>query len=457
MTRSNWWTAVQGLGRLGWPWRRRRTVAKQTDPQPASDEPVEDGPDESIDILRRVSDTAWRLLLIGVVAAIIVWGLLQISFVVIPILLAIFVTALLMPMANAMRQRGMGRGSSTALTLLGSLTLFGLVIYFIVDRAIAGVPELVDSVLEFVTGLQQALLELGLDVEVLNTWIQQSQVEIQQWLQENVQDNVQELIGGAWTGALAVGQVLIGLILILALTSYFVHSGDKVMEWVGTLFPEPTRQVVHHTAGVAYGVMGRYVRGVALVGIFDALGIGLLLIVLSGVGLFDLNLALPLIVLTFIGAFLPVVGAVITGALAAIVALVTGGWVVGLIVLGWVIFIQQMESNVFAPRIYGRALQLPSPVVLVGISVGAVLGNVLGMFLATPVLAVAAALLRDRPPTQAISTSPAAESKSANSGEPSGAGELSDSTQAQATAGRESSAVTTRSSTAEDSGSERGD
>ncbi|MDS1272614.1 AI-2E family transporter [Lipingzhangella sp. LS1_29] len=362
-----------------------------------TEDPDEPGTDDGADVLRRVSDTAWRLLLLGVMAAVILWGLAQISFVVIPTLLAIFVTALLMPMANALRRRGMGRGSSTAVTILGSLALFTLVIYFIVDRAIAGVPELVESVIEFVTGVQEALLQLGLDVQVLNAWIQESQVEIQQWLQDNVQQNAQELIGGAWTGAVAVGQVLVGIILILALTGYFVHSGDRLMQWVGTLFPEQTRRVVLHTSDVAYGVMGRYVRGVALVGLFDAVGIGLLLVVLSALGLFDFNLAIPLIVLTFIGAFLPVVGAVITGALAAIVALVTGGWVVGLIVLGWVILIQQLESNVFAPRIYGRALQLPSPVVLLGISVGAIVGNLFGMFLATPVIAVAAALLRDRP------------------------------------------------------------
>ncbi|QRN79935.1 MAG: AI-2E family transporter, partial [Nocardiopsis sp. BM-2018] len=113
----------------------------------------------------------------------------------------------------------------------------------------------------------------------------------------------------------------------------------------------------------------------------------------------DVNLAIPLIVLTFVGAFLPIIGAFLTGILAALVGLVAEGWPTALIIAVAVIVVQQAESSVFAPRIYGQALELPAPVVLIAITAGGILGNVPGMFLATPVAAVLAALLRNRPPS----------------------------------------------------------
>lgn len=383
--------SARAVNRARHPERHPPTPAEPPQAHPEAEPHI-----EGVDLLRRASDTAWRFIVIGVVVVVLLYALTYISTVVVPTILALFLTALLMPMAKWLRRYGLGRGSSTAITFLGSLLVFGLVIYFIVNRAIAGVPALLDSVADAVAELQGTLTTLGLDVAVVSTFLQQVQDEIQGWLTDTLQDNYQQLLSGAWTAAVGVGQLLFAIVLILVLTVYFIHSGDRLMAWVGTLLPHESRRTVQSSAEVAYDVMGRYVRGVALVGLFDAVGIGLMLIGLSMFDLLDPNLAIPLIVLTFIGAFLPVVGAVITGALAALVVWVTAGWVIGLVVLIWVIFIQQLESNVFAPRIYGRALELPSPVVLLGISVGAILGNLFGMFLATPVLAVVTALLRNR-------------------------------------------------------------
>ncbi|QVQ52438.1 AI-2E family transporter [Spiractinospora alimapuensis] len=364
--------------------------------------PPEPEPPEEDDLLKRASDTAWRLLIVGAVGAIILWGLTYISTAVIPVVLAVFLTALMQPMATALRARGMGRGPSTAITFLGSLVLFGLVVYFIVDRAVAGAGDLVDPVSEFLTEVQSWLRGLGLDAELVNNFLNEAQNEVQNFVQNNLQENARVLAEGFWTGTVAVGQVLFAIVLLMVLTIYFLHSGDHLMKWIGSLFPGHTRRVLFSSSKVAYEVMGRYVRGVALVGLFDAIGIGLLLVVLSFFGQLPFNLALPLIVLTFIGAFLPVIGAFATGALATIVVLVTSGqlWI-GLLTLAWVIFIQQLESNLFAPRVYGRALDLPSAVVLLGITVGAIVGNLVGMFLATPIVAVAAALLRNRPGARA--------------------------------------------------------
>ncbi|MFF8767830.1 AI-2E family transporter [Nocardiopsis dassonvillei] len=361
---------------------------RAAEPQ-AADEGLADQHQGDDNLLRSISDVAWRVLLIGVVAGLLVYVLVYLSVVTLPVILAVFLTALLMPIANGLRRKGLGRGLSTTIALLVGLIVFGGVISLIVTPAVQGFGPLVDSVTSAITELQDIRLPF-VDPALFTDIIDDAWAQIQSMITEN-QD---QLLSGAWTATSAVISVLVGIVLIIALTVYFVHSGDQLMDWLVTLLPSRSRPGMRHAGDVAYGVMGRYVRGVAAVGFFDAVGIGIFLVFLI-----DINLAIPLIVLTFVGAFLPIIGAFVTGLLAALVAFVTEGWVIALVVVGAVLLVQQLESNVFAPRIYGASLDLPSPIVLIGISVGAVVGGIPGMFLATPVVAVLAALLRNRPPS----------------------------------------------------------
>ncbi|USY23353.1 AI-2E family transporter [Nocardiopsis exhalans] len=361
---------------------------------PAEEQAAEQEDVGAGDLLRVVSDVAWRMLIIGVVAGLLVYAVIYLRIITLPVVIAVFVTALLMPMAKWLRSKGLGRGTSTAASILTALVVLGGVITLIIQPAVQGIDGLIASVSSAFIGLQNFQLDLpfGLDADpallanmFTNAWDQ---------IQGMITENTQELVSGAWTAGAAVVQVLISLVLIIALTVYFVHSGDKLMDWFVTLLPPKSRPGMRHAGGVAYGVMGRYVRGVAAVGVVDAVGIGIVLLIVL-----DVNLAIPLIVLTFVGAFLPVIGAFLTGILAALVGLVAEGWPTALIIAVAVIVVQQAESSVFAPRIYGQALELPAPIVLIAITAGGILGGVPGMFLATPVAAVLAALLRNRPPS----------------------------------------------------------
>nr|WP_246062374.1 AI-2E family transporter [Haloactinospora alba] len=338
--------------------------------------------------MRRASDIALRLLILGVVIGLLLWGISYLRVVVVPLILAVFITALLSPPTNWLRRRGLGRGLSTALTFVGALLALGAVVTLVVQPAISGFGGLVRSVGEGLDSIRGLLAAVGLDPDLLDQTITSAEEELRSVLQERGSD----IVSGVWTAGTAVLEVLVGLVLVLVLAVYFVHSGDRLMEWVRTLFPSPSRPALKAAGDLAYDVMGRYVRGVALVGLIDAVGIGVFLIFLI-----DPALAIPLIVLTFVGAFLPVVGAFLTGLLAALVAFVTEGWIVAVLVVAVVLVVQQLESHVFAPRVYGRALELPSPVVLLVIAVGSIIAGVLGMFLATPIAAVVAALLRNRP------------------------------------------------------------
>ncbi|WP_017583646.1 AI-2E family transporter [Nocardiopsis valliformis] len=377
--------------------RAEREARQEVEQEEAEAEQETEDDARAGDLLRVVSDAAWRLLVIGVLAGLLVYALTYLSVVTLPMIIAVFLTALLMPLANWLRRpnpikrSGFGRGSSTALTLLIALIVYSGAVTLIVTPAVASFDDLVDSVNRAVTQLQAMDLPFGLDPALLTDAINNAWGQIQSLITENSN----QILSGAWTATTAVTRVVLGIVLIIVLTIYFVHSGDKLMDWVASLFPSRSRPALRHSTQVSYDVMGNYIRGVALVGVFDAVGIGIVLLIVI-----DTSLAIPLIVLTFIGAFLPIIGAFLSGLIAVLVALVTENWIIALVVLAAVILVQQLESNVFAPRIYGRALELPSAVVLIALTIGGILGGIAGLFLATPVAAVLAALLRNRPAAQ---------------------------------------------------------
>ncbi|AAZ55914.1 conserved hypothetical protein [Thermobifida fusca YX] len=400
--RWNWpttWTLRKAARSVRLPEREVRVVVEEAPPVPE----VED------DLLRKASDVAWRLLIIGVVIALILWGAIYIRVVTIPVILAVFVTALLMPPTQWLRDRGLGRGLSTTISVLGAVIIFGGVVTLIVLPAISGFDAIVASINESVVTLQQIAASFGMDDQLINEWI----ASAQQWIQRNSS----QLISGAWAGAVAVGEVLVGIILVIVLTIYFVHSGDELMRWVRSLFPSATRRALRDAGELTYDVIGRYVRGVALVGLIDAIGIGAVLLFVFWD---DLSLVMPLVILTFIGAFLPVIGAFLAGLVSVLVALVVEGLWMAVVVLAGTIAVQQLESHIIAPRIYGRSLELPSAVVLLSISVGSIIGGITGAFLATPVVAVLAVLLRNRPFTVEAS---AQEQETAETPQRPGAGE----------------------------------
>lgn len=343
-------------------------------------------------LLYRLGDAAWRILLIGTVIVLLLWGLAYVKVVSVPAILAVFLTSLLMPLVLRLRRLGLGRGPATTGAFLGAVIVLGGVVTLVVRPAISGTEDLIESLGQVPATLQEYAYTLGLDPLLLNDLVDSASQEVTRM----VEQNRQQLVTGVWTAGTAALEVLVGALLVLVLTVYFLHSGDRLMDWCYSLLPSASRPGLRASAEAAYGVVGRYIRGVATVGLIDAVGIGVPLLFLI-----DPALAAPLILLTFLGAFLPIVGAFISGLLAALVAFVTEGLVTALIVVAVVLLVQQAESHIFAPRVYGKALDLPSAVVLVAIACGGVIGGILGMFLATPVAAVVATLLRERPFAQA--------------------------------------------------------
>jgi predicted PurR-regulated permease PerM len=334
----------------------------------------------SRDRLRRAGESAWRWLGIIGVTWVILYLVVLIKVVILPIIIAMFITALLYPAAVRLRRHGMNRALSTVVVWVGGLLLFSGLIAFLVPPTAAGLSQLGDSFGKAGNDLRALAVAIGLDEQRLTELVAQAR--------QYISEQGSQIAMGALAGAKTFGEIVVGLVLALILSIYFLHGGDQLFRWLIEHIPGSAGGRLAETGEVIFDVVGRYVRGIAVVGFVDAFFIGLALWILG------VPIALPLAVLTFVGAFLPVVGAFMAGLLAAVVAFVAKGWLVALIVVAVTILVQQIEGHVLAPQIYGRALDLPGAAVLIAIAVGSVLAGIVGAFLAAPVAAVLFALIK---------------------------------------------------------------
>jgi predicted PurR-regulated permease PerM len=177
-------------------------------------------------------------------------------------------------------------------------------------------------------------------------------------------------------------EVLTGALLVLFATFFFLRDGRKIWRFIVRLFPVNARWSLADAGEASWATLGSYVRATVLVAFIDAAGIGLALVIL------DIPFPFPLAALVFLGAFIPIVGASISGAVAVLVALVDKGWIIALILLGAVIFVQQLEGHVLQPLIMGRAVAIHPLVVIIGIASGVVLAGIIGALVAVPIIAV---------------------------------------------------------------------
>ena len=244
-------------------------------------------------------------------------------------------------------------------------------------------------------------------VEVVQRWLSDGVLgfsgdQVAAWLEQverQVRDNAADLARGAVTGATLVAEVLVGLSLAVVLLFFLLKDGEDIWAWLCDLFPARHRTDVHDIGASVWATLGGYLRGVTLVALFDAVFIGLALVI-AGV-----PLVVPLVVLTFLGAYVPIVGALVAGLAAVLVALVAVGPVGAIVVALAVLIVQQVESNVFQPVVVGRSVRVHPVGILLGVTAGAVLAGIVGAIVAMPAVAVCAAVLRylrfERPPDAA--------------------------------------------------------
>ncbi|MEU6264314.1 AI-2E family transporter [Saccharopolyspora shandongensis] len=333
-------------------------------------------------VLRVSAALSWRLVVI--LGALYVVGLVigQIYVVVIPVAIALLLSALLAPIVSWLTRRGVPRALATAMVLIGGLAVVGGVLTFVINAFIEGFPDLQRQVVASLNQLKNSLAQgpLQINEEQIGHYLNQAQ----EWLAANQA----ALTSGALSTAGTFGNFLTGLVLALFTLIYFLHDGRGVWLFVTKLAPKHVRHRVDVAGCKGFASLVGFVRATALVAVVDALGIG------TGLMILGVPLAIPLAALVFLGGFVPIVGAVASGAVAVLVALVTKGWVVALIVVGIVLAVQQIEGNVLQPLILGRAVQIHALGVVLAISIGMVISGIVGALLAVPMVAVLNSAIR---------------------------------------------------------------
>jgi putative heme transporter len=331
--------------------------------------------------LRRAAAYSWRLLLVLAVAVLVVFVLVRVQQVVLPIVAALLLAALLDPLARRLRRLGLPDWLVALTALLALLTVLAIAGLIIVPQVIGQIRTVNINVVEGVDKIQRFVLDT----------FPISQAQLERGISgafDRIQSGITGLAGEVVGVAGLAAEVVVGLFVTLFLFFFFVKDGPRAYAWMRAVAPESRRRNVEELLPQIWATLRGYLNGVVIVGFVDGLFIGLALLIVG------VPLVLPLAVLTFFGAFFPLVGAIVAGTIATLVALVTGGVGDALIIAGVTIAVQQIEGHLLQPLIMGRQVELHPAVTLLSVAAGAAVAGIVGAFLAVPVVAIARRVVR---------------------------------------------------------------
>jgi predicted PurR-regulated permease PerM len=326
-------------------------------------------------LVRKAAAWAWRILVILAAVAALLLLMWQLRVIVVPVALAVILTALLLPAVDRLDQRGMPRGGAVALVLLGGLGLFGGILTFVVSQFISGLPGLVAEVTRSIDNATNWLIDgpAHLSREQIDKAGDTAAAALR--------DNQEKLTSGALSTAATLTEIVTGALLTLFTLIFLLSGGRGIYAYLTKIVPAGSRDRVRDAGRAGFGSLIGYVRATFLVALVDAVGIG------AGLAILGVPLALPLASLVFLGAFVPLIGAVLTGFVAVVVALLAKGFIYALITLGLIFAVQQLESHVLQPLLMGRAVSIHPLAIVLAIAAGAVSAGIIGALLSVPLLA----------------------------------------------------------------------
>ncbi|MFJ5221743.1 AI-2E family transporter [Streptomyces sp. NPDC088400] len=326
--------------------------------------------------MRVAGEAAWRLLVLGGLLWVLMRVISAVQLVVMSFVIALLITALLQPTVVRLKGLGVPRGLATALTAIAGFVLMGLVGWFVVWQVMENIDDLSNRVTDGINELKQWLLNSPFHVT-------EDQInDIAKSLSDAVGSNTEEITSAGLQGVTVMVEFLTGMFLAMFSTLFLMYDGSKIWQWTLKLVPAQAREGVAGAGPRAWHTLTAYVRGTVLVALIDAIFIGL------GLYFLDVPLAVPLAVFIFLGAFIPLVGAVISGALAVVVALVTQDVFTALMVLLVVLGVQQIEGHVLQPFILGRAVRVHPLAVVLAVAIGGLVAGIGGAVVAVPLVAV---------------------------------------------------------------------
>jgi predicted PurR-regulated permease PerM len=337
-------------------------------------------PDPWTDGLGRVGVRSAQILLILTVVVVSVFALLQIRLLVIPVLIALILAAAIMPFVNLLKRRGLPASAATAVAFVALLAVLAGVTTVIVASIRSQWADLASQASSGLDELQSFLLNGPIPVD--GEQIEQARAAIVEFAASS------QVRSGAITGLSVITEFLAGASLMVVILFFFLKDGAAIWNFFLRPYTGAREAKLRRSGARTIQVLGDYVRGTAIVALVDTVANGTALLVLG------VPMAIPLAIIVFIGAFVPIVGATVAGILAALVALVANGPVVALIVVIVVIAVNQLEGNLLQPVVMGKSLQLHALVILLALTAGTILAGIIGAVLSVPLAAVIWAIVQ---------------------------------------------------------------
>jgi predicted PurR-regulated permease PerM len=328
----------------------------------------------------RVAVRSAQVLLIVAVIVPVVYSLIQLRIVVLPVLIALLLSAAISPLVNLLRSRGVPSAIATWTALLAILVVVGGILTAVVFAVRREWSTLVEAGAEGIAELQTFLQNGPIPIDPKQ--IEEARLAAVEFFTSS------QFASGALSGAVAAGEVIAGVLLTIVVLFFFLKDGGQIWNFLVSRLGGSQKPRVQRAGKRALEVLGGYVRGTAIIAAVDTVVIGTTLLILQ------VPLALPLALIVFVGAFVPLVGATASGILAALIALVANGPGAALIVLIVVIAVNQLEGDLLAPFVLGKSLNLHALVVLLALAAGTILGGIVGAILSVPVAAVAWAVIK---------------------------------------------------------------
>ncbi|WP_077796881.1 AI-2E family transporter [Streptomyces sp. JHA26] len=326
--------------------------------------------------VRVAAEAGWRLLVLAGTLWVLMKVISAVQLVVLAFVAALLITALLQPSVAWLRRHGVPRGPATALTAVLGFVVMGLIGWFVTWQVMENIDNLSDQVQDGIDELRNWLLNSPFHVtdKQIN--------EIAKNLREAVGANTDQITSAGLEGVTVVVEALTGILLAAFSTLFLLYDGKRIWQWTLKLVPAAARPGVAGAGPRAWRTLTAYVRGTVVVALIDAIFIGI------GIYFLDVPMAVPLAVFIFLFAFIPLVGAVVSGALAVVVALVTQGMFAAVMTLVVVLVVQQIEGHILQPFILGRAVRVHPLAVVLSVAAGGMVAGIGGAVVAVPLVAV---------------------------------------------------------------------
>jgi predicted PurR-regulated permease PerM len=336
--------------------------------------------------LRAAAGWTWRMVVLGLGLYLLLRLMDTFKVLLVPVLVALLLVALLRPVVDLMTARtasagrpargGLPKAAASLAAMLLALAVVAGLVTLIGQQISTGFGDLQTQAVGGWHELQRQLAAspLHLTSEQIGQFVDQAAA--------GIQGNGNRVVTGAVQVGSTAADIGTGFFIVLFSTYFFLSGGDRIWAWVVRLFPRTARQRVDGAGVRAWSTLTSYVRATVVVALVDGIGVGVVASILR------VPLAIPLGVLVFLGAFVPVVGALVSGIVAVLVALVAEGPVVALLMLAGVVAVQQIEAHVLQPFLMGRAVRVHPLAVILSIGAGVLLAGIVGGLFAVPLAAV---------------------------------------------------------------------